>query len=355
MKKSAVLCLMLLTLSQIVKAQEKADSNKVKVIGLPLFFYSPDTRFGGGAGGIATFRSPGAPQASSVTFSFAYTQRKQLLAWFPYQLYFGKGKYLAYGEVGWYRYLYQFFGIGNNVDENYLEKYTAQYPRIRATLLRNLGGGHALGLRYALDDYKIVRYDSSGLLLKKAIPGWDGGLSSGAGVVWWLDTRDNRFYPGKGSYLETAFYVEDQFTGSKFQFSRLSVDVGKFFTLGKKTVLGLQGMGTLTLGEHIPFFNLAQLGGPRRLRGYFEGRYRDKHMLLVQSELRQEAFGRFGGVLFLGTATVFGTPGEPFKWRPNGGLGIRYQLDKKQKINLRADYGFGVKSQGFYLTFGEAF
>ena len=355
MRKYVLQLLLLLTLLNVLNAQEKRDSNKVKVVGLPLFFYSPDTRFGLGAGGIATFRTPLSPQASSVTFSFAYTQRKQLLAWFPYQLYFGKGKYLTYGEVGWYRYQYQFFGIGNEYADDYLEKYTAQYPRVRFTFLRNLKKGHALGLRLALDDVKIVNYDSSGLLLQKSIIGWDGGRSAGAGLVWWRDTRDNRFYPGKGSYLETSLYLEDQFTGSDFQFSRASLDVGKFFTLGKKTILAVQAMGTFTLGSDVPFFNLAQLGGPRRLRGYFEGKYRDKHLLLTQAELRQEGWGRFGGVLFLGTGAVFGTPEESIKWRPNGGLGIRYQLDKKQKINLRADYGFGVKSQGFYLTFGESF
>ena len=29
--------------------------------------------------------------------------------------------------------------------------------------------------------------------------------------------------------------------------------------------------------------------------------------------------------------------------------------DKAQKINIRADYGIGYKSSGFYLTIGEAF
>ena len=123
---------------------------------------------------------------------------------------------------------------------------------------------------------------------------------------------------------------------------------------GKKTILALEGTAVITMGN-APFFNMAQLGGTRRLRGYFEGKFRDKHLLLAQAELRQEGFGRFGGVAFAGMGTVFGSAGESLEWRPNGGIGLRYQLDKKQKLNIRADYGFGVKSQGFYLTFGEAF
>jgi hypothetical protein len=37
------------------------------------------------------------------------------------------------------------------------------------------------------------------------------------------------------------------------------------------------------------------------------------------------------------------------------GAGLRVVLDKTQKINIRADYGFGYRSKGVYLTFGEAF
>lgn len=354
MKKCLLQLVLLLSLIHTVQAQEKVDSNKVKVFALPLFFYSPDTRFGIGAGGITTFRTPVSTQPSSVTFSFAYTQRKQILAWFPYQVYFGRGKYLSYGELGWYKYVYQFFGIGNEYDNAYLEKYTAQYPRLRATFLRNLDHGNAVGIRLAMDNFKITKYDSSGLLLQKNITGWQGGRSFGAGLVWWKDTRDNRFYPGRGSFIESSWYFENKFTGSDFEFSRLNLDLAKFFTLGKKTILALEGTAVVTMGN-APFFNMAQLGGTRRLRGYFEGKFRDKHLLLAQAELRQEGFGRFGGVAFAGMGTVFGSAGESLEWRPNGGFGLRYQLDKKQKLNIRADYGFGVKSQGFYLTFGEAF
>lgn len=349
-----ILSLLLLLVQGILFAQEKVDSTRSKVFGLPLFFYSPDTRFGLGAGGITTFRTPESAQASSVTFSFAYTQRKQILAWFPYQIYFGRGKYLTYGELGWYRYLYQFFGVGNNFSNDYLEKYTAQYPRLRATFLRNLSKGNALGIRLAFDDYKIVQYDTTGLLLKSNITGWQGGRSSGLGLVWWKDTRDNRFYPYRGSFIEAFWYAEDQLTASSFEFSRLSVEVAKFFALGKKTVLALEGNSTFTFGD-APFFNLAQLGGTRRLRGYFEGKFRDKHLLFTQAELRQEVLGRWGAVAFAGVGTVFGVPEESAKLRPNLGFGLRYQLDKKQKLNIRADFGIGVESQGFYLTFGEAF
>jgi len=108
---------------------------------------------------------------------------------------------------------------------------------------------------------------------------------------------------------------------------------------------------------HAPFFNLAQLGGTKRLRGYPDGKYRDKHLLLAQAEWRFPIFWRLKGALFAATGTVFGTPQESLRWRPEGGAGLRLEIDKKQQIHLRLDYGIGDgrKNSGFYLTFGEAF
>lgn len=341
------------TLNSLVKVDTNPQK-KFKIFAIPLVFYSPDTKLGLGAGGIATFRPAGTPQPSNITFSLAYTQRKQLLIWFPYQIYFGREKYVAFGEVGWFRYVYQFFGIGNNINNDYLERYTTEFPRVRITLLRNVKNGNAFGLRLAYDNFNITQYDSSGLLIQKNITGWQGGQSAGAGLVWWKDTRNNRFYPTKGWFIESSLFFENSWTGSDYKYSRFSIDAARYFALGEKNVLALHGMAIGTLGD-APFFSTAFLGGTKRLRGYFEGKYRDDHLLLAQAELRRELFGRIGGAVFTGVGTVFGTPGESAKIRPNVGLGVRFQVDKKQKLNIRADYGIGVKNQGFYLTFGESF
>jgi outer membrane protein assembly factor BamA len=336
-----------------IQAQAVLDTS-ARVIGLPVVFYSPDTRLGFGGGGVLTFYTKDAPQRSSVTFSLAFTQRKQVLIWFPYQIYLDRGKYIFYGEVGWYDYLYQFFGIGNGFDDEYLEKYTARFPLIKANFLRAYNKTQAAGLRIQYNDYRITRYEDGGLLPEGNIAGWDGGRSSGAGLVWWLDSRDDRFYPNKGWFVETSLYNESRLTASDFRFSRLQVEGSNYRRINDKTVLALQAAATFTVGD-APFFNLAQLGGPRRLRGYFDGKYRDRHLLMMQAEYRRILYKRLGGVLFAGAGSVFGTPGESLVWRPNAGLGLRFQLSKKQKLNVRLDYGFGVRSQGFYLTFGEAF
>ena len=103
---------------------------------------------------------------------------------------------------------------------------------------------------------------------------------------------------------------------------------------------------------------MALIGGTRRMRGYFEGRFRDRNMLMAQAEYRRELGWNFGIAVFTGFGVVASELHE-FEFptiKPSAGLGLRYQLSKDEKINLRLDYGIGEGgSSGVYLTIGEAF
>jgi len=334
------------------------DSLRTKILALPIVFYSPDTRWGFGASGIVTFQTdrehPG--KRSSITFGGAYTQLKQILFYAPFQLYFKEDQWWLYGELGYYRYVYNFFGIGNEAPPDYLEKYDATYPRLRLSALRKIGAHSYLGLRYAYDDFKIALRDSTGLLATESITGADDGRVSGLGVVYNFDTRDQLFFPSKGWLIEASAYLEDGYTGSDFAYTRFSVDAAYYLPVLKKHVLAINFAGALLNGD-APFHQLASLGGTRRLRGYFDGRFRDKRMLLLQSEYRLPVFWRFGVAAFGGVGWV-GHGGEAIhsehlRW--NAGAGLRFALDRRQKINARLDYGFGKNESGFYLTVGEAF
>lgn len=319
---------------------------------VPLVSYSPDTYWAFGGAGIVTFR--GTPVRSSVSFSLAYTTRKQVLIWFPYLWVSPAGHWRAYGEVGWYRYLYQYFGIGNRYADDYRETYTAQYPRIRLTALHRLGAHSLAGARYGLDLYHILETSAGGELAAGSVAGARGGASSSLGPAWLFDSRDNQFYPRKGWFVETTLFGEAPLLGSDFSYLRFSVDAARYFSLGKNRVIALHALNQYSMGQP-PFFALPFLGGMRWLRGYPAGKFRDRHLLLLQGELRFPLFWRFKGVVFGGAGSVFGTPGEGWRWRPNAGGGLRFEFDRLQHIHLRLDYGVGKGSSGFYLTMGEAF
>jgi outer membrane protein assembly factor BamA len=335
------------------------NPNRFKVVALPVFFFTPDTKFGGGAGGLSTFNFPkdslGA-RRSSVTVGVVYTQLNQLLLYFPFQLFPQNQKYWVSGELGYYRYVFNFFGTGNGFSPDYIEKYDATFPRIRLNLSRKVAPGLYAGLRYAYDDFTFTRKEAGGVLDRDAVTGSDGGRISGLGAGINYDTRNSIFFPTKGWLLDASLYSESALTGSQFNYRRISLDAARYWALGKKGVLALNGVSVLSFGQ-VPFHQMPVIGGTKRLRGYFEGKYRDNHLLIVQGEYRQPLFWRLGAVAFAGLGMV----GERFEslairnTRHHFGAGLRLMIDKAQKINIRADYGWGYRSSGFYLTFGEAF
>jgi hypothetical protein len=102
---------------------------------------------------------------------------------------------------------------------------------------------------------------------------------------------------------------------------------------------------------------LAQLGGNKKMRGYFQGYFQDNNLLLGQFEVRQELFWRIG-------LTAFGSAGQTAhtwgdygmnRWNYAAGGGLRFTFDTKKHINVRLDYAIGKDSNGFYIAFNEAF
>ena len=102
---------------------------------------------------------------------------------------------------------------------------------------------------------------------------------------------------------------------------------------------------------------MSLLGGTKRMRGYYEGRFRDQNAALIQSEVRFDIYRRLGGVVF-GAVGILGDnksmlrPDDP---KAAYGAGLRFTINRRDHLNIRADYGFGQQSSGFYLTIGEAF
>jgi len=39
----------------------------------------------------------------------------------------------------------------------------------------------------------------------------------------------------------------------------------------------------------------------------------------------------------------------------SAGLGFRFMVDSRERVNLRVDFGFGNDDSGFYISLGEAF
>lgn len=358
----SVFCILILSFTGLAYGGDTTDiekKNENKLFAVPLVFFTPETNLSFGAAGIYTFRFKEelkTSRPSSVQLGGAYTLNKQILLYLPFQLFWQNEDYFSYGEVGYFKYFFFFYGVGNEGNEGVEERFDVSFPRLRLSLLKKVKPNIYLGFRYFFDYYDIKGVEPNGLLDQGDITGSQGGVISAPGLIGLYDSRDNIFWPSKGYFIEGVTQVNYKWTGSKFGYSRISLDAVKYTSTKWGQVLAINLFTDLTFGDP-PFNEMARIGGTKKMRGYYEGRYRDNKVAMVQAEYRIPLFWRFGMTVFGGYAGVANQFNDfdlsYFKY--NYGAGLRFELDRVKKLNVRIDYGVGEDTDGFYITFGEAF
>ncbi len=169
------------------------------------------------------------------------------------------------------------------------------------------------------------------------------------------DSRDFALNASKGRLVELEYHNFSTALGSDNDFERVKLNYSEYYTLSVVPgVLAWQLRAESNFGE-VSWDQMALLGGAGALRGYEQGQYRDKNMLISQLEYRQPITGRHGMVYWLGAGTLadeFDHLGQE-SWLYTVGLGYRFEI--KQRVNLRLDMGFGNDQSGFYFAINEAF
>ncbi len=342
-------------------AQSENDTlrnlEKIHVLGFPVISYSPETRTGYGVAGVATFRFGNDPlhtKPSQMSLGIGYTQNHQQLYYLPFQLYTNRNRYNIYGEAGYYKYNYVYFGIGTN--EVPKETYDAEYPRIKLSVLHKWAPDYYAGLRYQYENYRITQTAPGGELSQGIVPGSKGSVSTGLGIAQVLDKRDSALYPTKGYWMELALLFNTTSLGSTNNFQQYSYDVSIYKSFAKKYVWANE-LYTKIVSGNAPFNQYAIIGGNKKMRGFYEGRYRDKHSLILQTEVRGDLYKRFGASAFCSVGFLGGDNEyvrfNDSKWAY--GVGFRYIVTRADHLNLRIDYAIANGKGSFYATFGEAF
>jgi outer membrane protein assembly factor BamA len=335
------------------------DSSKSgnQFLAYPVVFYLPETRWGFGGAGLYNFRFKGESALSNpsqIQFAVSYTQNKQVLITFPFELYFKENTWKIKGDLNYFEYLYKFYGTGIESLESDKEFFFAKYPRIRLDVLRRYKSLFA-GIRYRFDKMRIT--ESGPLLSSGKYTGQNGGNVAGIGFLCQWDKRDFIYNPTKGFYLETEIFFNDKWVGSDYSYRRFSLDFAKYTRLAEDHTLALQIINAHNIGDPI-FYDLIFFGSPRIMRGYQDRRFLDRNMLVFQSEYRFPIYKRLQGVSFFSSGTVGSKYSDlfsnPYKFSYGGGL--RYTLNQKDRVRLRLDYGLTPTEGGsFYLTINDAF
>ncbi|MBS1627287.1 MAG: BamA/TamA family outer membrane protein [Bacteroidetes bacterium] len=349
------------TPSKVVPKKNTDTVNKKSLLVFPIIANSIETKLMLGVAGSFTFhlsKSDTNTRTSNIQSLVAYTLNKQFIAAINGAEYFNKEKYILNHQLSYSAFPDKFWGIGNNSPDSAEENYNYHQYYIYLHLMRHLGDNLYLGALYELQNVYNVEYTHGGIFDKEDIAGRYGYLASGLGISFTYDTRNDAFAPNKGWFAQAYFNHFDKLLGSKYNYTNYVVDIRTFLSIYKKQVLALQAYWFITDGKEIPFRSLATFGGYNSMRGYYDGRYRDNNQYVFQAEYRFPIYKRIGAVVFADCGdvshTISGISLNTLKYSYGGGL--RFQLSKKEKLNLRLDYGIGThNNSGFYLQLSEAF
>ena len=323
------------------------------IIALPVVFKLPETGFGGGAAGTASWRF-GDSKSSQASIGLTFTQKKQVLAFLPFQVFFNENKYFINADIGWFKYNYLYYGIGENRVEP--EKYDVKYPRIKLLASKRISKNSYAGIRFNYEEYNITDVLPGGVLSQRKVPGYDYSRTFGFGPAIVFDTRDSVFYPHKGVFGEVNQMASFEGFIADRTFYQTTADISVYKELTPKLVLANNGYGILSFGRALPFSQMAMLGGAKKMRGLYQGFFRDNNALLFQSELRYVIW-RFAGVTGFGAMGILGDTEQLLRFKsPKFSYGAGLRIATKNHLNLRIDYALSPYAKGnLYATIGEAF
>jgi hypothetical protein len=337
----------------------KATAPRGGFVVAPVVYYTPETRLAWGIVGIHYFRlgeRQRSTRLSHYRFNLIRTQKKQSIAQVDYELYLPGGRFLIDGMVKYSYFPDRFYGIGNRTREEEREEFTSSNWRLQLNLQRRWGDFLFFGLHLETFDLSMREVESGGMLAAGTVTGSRGGTISGLGLFIKWDSRDNTFSPARGAYASLFLNRFLHSLNGDFRFGQLAVDARSYWPLGREQVLAVQGIWRSAWGD-CPFQVLPMFGGLNLMRGFYDGRYRDRNMLAVQAEYRRPLWGRFGICGFAGAAQVQEkAPRMRLDgFHPAAGFGLRYKFNRRENLNVRLDVGFAGSTPAFYLTFAEAF
>ncbi len=344
-----------------VKASGEQDSlsrDNSKVFFYPYAFYTPETHYAFGAAAISYFRSSSdtSSKPSKITLSGYYSTRKQYIVTLTPEIYLQNENYFIPMDLHLGDFADKFWGIGNKTPDFPNPDYMIRSYGIKIAVKPKIKSNFKAGVILELKNADIVDKKSNPYLISNSARGSNGGMTFGSGMAVSLDSRDNIFYPSRGSFYELNILIFSRMWGSDFDFNRYILNLRQYLSITSNHLLAIQFYGNFVSG-YPPFYELPALGGQNLMRGYFLGRYRDKQYVLTQAEYRTSLLWRIGLVGFAGVGDVTDRLEliQLSELKYSVGAGLRFALDVKEKLNVRIDFGIGKNSSGIYFAIEEAF
>jgi putative intracellular protease/amidase/acetyl esterase/lipase len=336
------------------------QERKRLLLPLPVVYRMPETGWAGGAAVMRVAWSEPTPSGHALPFtdelSVVYTEKRQFMAGLGTDRHLDGGRFHVFGSVSTSHFPAHFHGIGRDRPPDRFEAYTARTASFHGGIRRELRPGLRAGGGIQLTRHGVRDLLPEGLLDSGTIIGSTGGTVASLTLAAGVDTRDRVTAPHRGSWAELRLRGAERGLVGDFAFSQVTLDGRSYLSLGGEHILALQLFASTTQGD-VPFQELPTMGGSAFMRGYHPNQHRDRSAVGGQVEYRTPHWWRLGAVGFVGGGAVGTgwTEIRPDHLRFSGGGGLRFALDRTQRLNLRADLGVGRGSPVLYLGIREAF
>jgi hypothetical protein len=257
-----------------------------------------------------------------------------------------------------------FYGLGNETDKDDRVNYGLRALEAGASAAfkpvpwYRIGGG--IALRRMEDREGVGKHPS---IETFASPGPPSGLFTEtryteATAFTGIDWRESSGYTRRGGLYSVAVH-DFRDADDDFSFRRLDAEIQQFLPILKEHwVLGFRGLVQTTDvddSQVVPYYLLPSLGGARRLRGYGDFRFQDRHLMVVSAEYRWLPSRVIDMALFVDAGKVtrerrdLDFDGLKTTW----GIGMR--IHGPTFTPLRLDVARGKEGIRVHLTGGAAF
>ncbi len=333
---------------------------------MPIVGYAMQSGLTGGIVTNTSFYTDDRTRFSNLLINGYTSQYHQFWVTANNTLFFEKLKIHLLGDMRYYNFPTQTYGIGSNtlLSDELDIKYS--YLRISQIIYREMapnlfaGGGYNIDYHWNITPDTIVGRALSDL--NKFQKG-TRSISSGISLNLLFDSRLNPVNPKGGSYANLQFRPNLMWLGSDTNWQSLLIDLRHYITFpaSSHNVIAFWDYNNFTLNGSPPYLDKPSVGWDsfsNTGRGYVPGRYTGNNFMYAESEYRFALSGNglLGGVVFGNAETVFQNWSDKHSLIPGAGLGIRIKMNKFSNTNLAIDYGFGVNgSHGLFFNLGEVF
>ena len=344
----------------------KDTSRKPGFVLLPALSSAPETGIEFGGAALFSFYTDTLDRGTRVSSLFGYstlTTKGQVKLSLNANYWTPQNKFHYTGVISFYNYPFNFYGVGNNTKATDEKHIGEKRYKVALAAEKRLGDNFYAGVVAGVIKYFYpYSYDYSSILYSPAVQDRHGGASAYIGPSFTFDTRNNNTYTTKGIIISTYYNImHGAYANNSYRGGFFNIEYSQFFLLTKQIVLGLDIQEQSLTGGRSPFYLLPQMGSDEMMRGYYQGRYRDRNYIAGQTELRYRINKRFGIVGFVGTGEVFHSDFSFSQLKPNYGGGVRYFFDIEKGLAIRMDYGVGQKpagekrASGLYVALGQSF